>query len=649
LRTVNRKLASRDVGRYWGIEAWLVRLSFLGRQQDTLALVSLLPPPSIPWQITGNHWVALPCIHPADASIHAVGMLHRAARSAIEFAGGPNFIDGTEPPLARPMLGVDGVRHYLSEVPIAWERALGWIPTFTCTVGELLVRGTIFAPYGRDADVSGAVYALSIENRGAAQRTIDVSLAGTAGHRQLRVQTARPFEDAIRVSRSASGTVLLEGASLPGLAALAILADGEAQIDIDGVSYGIRRTITIAAGASEQVAFFIAVGPERDGAESTALVLRRRGWRELLASTRDAVQSLEQASGNEAIDRLINRNLLFAYFYAVGRALDDAQYYLVRSRAPWNGHGMTIRDWDALTWTIPAVQLADAPLARELLLRMCELHGYAPGRGVHYLDGTLFEPGFALEGVAGYPIATDRYIRDTGDDRVVDEPVLADTLYLVADDLEARRDKRIPLYTTEVSPSGVPAPHPFTLHANAAAAHALDVLKRTLDEDTAKEIEDPDAVRAAIHRHFIVEHPAKATSGATSGATAGTSSGSGGRSTFASSIDLAGATSEADDPSASAFWLPIYEAVPRHDSTYRRTVKAIDVTPHSLTQQCARLIGPDAANVLQWLRRATLDGGRAAEVIDAEGMAVANGGDASLSGLLAWTAWYAVHALGERP
>jgi hypothetical protein len=604
--------------------------------------VSLLPPPSIPWQITGNHWIALPCIHPADASIHAVGMLHRGARSAIEFAGGPDFMGGNEPALARPVLGVDGVRHYLSEVPIAWERALGWIPTFTCTIGDLLVRGTIFAPYGRDADVSGAVYALSMENRGAAARTIDVTLEGTAGHRQLRVQTPRPFEDAVRVTRAASGAVLLEGASLPGLATLAILADTDADVEIDGAKYGLRRAITIAAGAREQVAFFVAVGPERDGAESTAIVLRRRGWRELLASTRDAIQSLEQASGNEAIDRLINRNLLFAYFYAVGRALDDAQYYLVRSRAPWNGHGMTVRDWDALTWTIPAVQLADAPLARELLLRMCELHGYAPGRGVHYLDGTLFEPGFALEGVAGYPIATDRYIRDTGDDRVVDEPVLADTLYLVADDLDARRDKRIPLYTTEVSPSGVPAPHPFTLHANAAAAYALDVLRRTLDEETAKELQDPDAVRAAIHRHFTVDNSAKATS-----STAATSSS--GRSTFASSIDLAGATSEADDPSASAFWLPIYEAVPRQDSTYRRTVKTIDVTPQSLTQQCARLIGPDAAKVLEWLRRATLDGGRAAEVIDGEGKAVANGGDAALSGLLAWTAWYAVNALGERP
>src|SRR5689334_20137569 len=536
----------------------MARLSFLGRHQDKRTLVSSLPPPTIPWQITGNHWIALPCIHPADASVHAIGMLHRAARSAIEFAGGPDFVAGTEPPLARPTLVVDGVRHQLSEVPIAWERALGWIPTFTCTVAEFVVRGTIFAPYGRDADVSGAVYALSIENRNAAGRSVDVVLEGRVGHRQLRVRTARPFEDSVRVHRGTSDAVVIEGSSLPGLATVAILADADGQVEIEGPSYTIRRTISIGAGEREQVAFYIAVGPERDGAESTANVLRRRGWRELLTSTRDALQSLEQASGNEAIDRLINRNLLFAYFYAVGRALDDAQYYLVRSRAPWNGHGVTVRDWDALTLTIPAVQLADAPLARELLLRMCELHGYAPGRGVHYLDGTLFEPGFALEGVAAYPIATDRYIRDTGDDRVVDEPVLADTLYLTADDLDARRDKRIPLYSTEVSPSGVPAPHPFTLHANATAAHALDVLKRTLDEETAKELQDPDAVRAAIHRHFTVEHAPKTP------VPAGTTPS--GRSTFASAIDLAGSTSESDDPSASAFWLPIYDAVPRHDS-----------------------------------------------------------------------------------
>lgn len=591
--------------------------------------MTLLPPPRIPWQITGNHWVALPCIHPADASIHAVGTLHRGARSAIEFAGAPDFTEGAGPALARPSLDIGGIRHELSDVPIAWERALGWIPTFTCTVGDLVLRGTIFAPYGRDADVSGAVYALSLENRGKEELAVDVTLGGVLGHRQLRTRTARAFQDESQVSLGASGAVVLEGASLPGLVALAMAADGDSEASVDGNKYSLRRSVRVAAGGREQIAFYIAVGPERDGAEATVGVLRRRGWRELLSATRDALQSLEQSTGNEQMDRLINRNLLFAYFYAVGRALDDAQYYLIRTRAPWNGHGVTVRDWEALTWTIPAVQLADPALARELLLRMCELHGYAPGRGVHYLDGTLFEPGFALEGVASYPIATDRYIRDTGDDRVVDEPALADTLYLAAEDLDTRRDKRVPLYSTEVSPSGAPAAFPFTLHANAAVAQALDVLRRTLDEETARGLQDPDAVRAAINRHFVVE--------------------AGGHSTFATAIDLAGSTSVVDDPSASTFWLPMYEAVARQDSTYRRTVKRIDVTPRSLVQQCARLVGPDATAILQWLRRAPLDGGIAAEEVDEEGRAVANGGDASLSGLLAWAAWYAVNALGERP
>jgi hypothetical protein len=201
-RTVNRELASRAMeGGSWppGYH------SSVANKMHSPGVTA--PPPSIPWQITGNHWIALPWLNPADASIHAV-VARRGARSAIEFAGGPGFLDGGEPPLARPTLVLDGVRHQLSEVPIAWERAIGWIPTFTCTIGECLVRGTIFAPYGRDADVSGAVYALSIENRGGAERSIDVVLGGTAGHRQLRVRT-RPFDDPVRVGRAPSGAVLL--------------------------------------------------------------------------------------------------------------------------------------------------------------------------------------------------------------------------------------------------------------------------------------------------------------------------------------------------------------------------------------------------------------------------------------------------------
>lgn len=590
------------------------------------------PPPAVPWQITGNHWLSLPCIHPADGSLHAIGVLHRGARSAIEFAGGPDFLEGSGEPLLRLVLRVDGVRRELSTGQLAWERALGWLPTFTCTLDALVVRGTIFAPHGRDADVAGAVYAIVIENRGTHDVTVSVALEGTLGHRQQRVRSARPFDDAHRVSRTGDDVVVLEGSALPGLVSLAIGTDGPARIETtEGRTPRILldRELQVPAAGRAQAAFYIAAGPERDGAEATAAVMRRRGWRELLAVTREALRALEQSTGNDGIDRLLNRNLLFAYFYAAGRALDDAHYYLVRTRAPWHGRGVTVRDWEALAWTLPAVQLADPALARELLIRACELHGYAPGRGVHYFDGTLFEPGFLLEGAAIYAIAVDRYIRDTGDDQVVDDGAVADTLYLASDDIAARRDRRIPLYSTEVTPSGAPAAHPFTLHGNAVVAHALEILRRTLDEEASRELEDPEAVRAALKRHFGSERE--------------------GRGTLAAASDLAGNVAREDDPLASALWLPLYGALERHESLYRRTVRAMPPEPHHLAHVCARLQGPDARAVMQWLRHAPLDHGVAAEEIDADGRGIGNGGDASLSGLLAWCLWYAVHALGESP
>jgi hypothetical protein len=586
----------------------------------------------MPWQVTGNHWLSLPCIHPADGSLHALGVLHRGARAALEFAGTADFLGGEGTPLLRPTIAINGTVRELASLELAWERALGWIPTFTCAVDGLLLRGTLFAPHGRDADLAGAVYAITVENRGSAPAQIAIALDGVLGHRQLRVRSPRAADDAHRVIEADEHVVVLEGTAQPGFAALAIAADGDARVTVQGGDaprFTLARQIDVAGGMAGSVSFFIAAGPERDGAEATVASMRRRGSSELLTITREALERMEQTVGHDGIDRLINRNLLFSYFYAAGRALDDAHFYLVRSRAPWNGNGITVRDWEALSWTLPAIQLADPSLARELLLRASELHGYAPGLGVHYLDGTLFEPGFSLEGLASFALATDRYIRETADDQIVDEPVIAETLYASWDDLAERRDMHVPLYKTEVSLSGAPAPHPFTLHGNAVVAQALDIFRRTLDEETARKVEDPEAVRAALRRHFAVERSGKLT--------------------FASAIDLAGHQVIEDDAYASAYWLPVYDAMERHDSAYRRTVKGVGSEPHLLAQQCARLMGPDASAVLQWLRRAPLDNGLAAEVVDTDGKALVNGGDASLAGLLAWCAWYAVHALGARP
>jgi len=604
------------------------------------ATVLAVPIPPVAWQVTGNHWVSLPCIHPGDGSVYAIGVLHRGARSAVEFAGSPDFLSGVGAPLLRLTLIVNGVPSTIEPGALLWERVAGWIPTFTWTVGSLVVRGTIFAPFGRDADYPGAVYAIAVENRGDVA-TVEARLTGNPAHRQQRVRSVRTFGDASRLTRDAD-TVVVSGVALPAVAALAVSADEEGTLTVapaenavaDSCAFTVVRSFTVESGTTVHAAFYLAVAPESDGAQATVSAMRRRGWRALLATTRDALRSLEQTTGSAATDRLVNANLLFAYFYGAGRALDDARFYLLRSRAPWNGHGVTVRDWDALAWTVPAIQLADAPLARELILRACEIHGAAPGRGVNYIDGTLFEPGFSLEGAAAYAVATERYIRETGDDQIVEEPVLADTLYASADDIASRRNRETPLYETEVLPSGGSAPLPYTLHGNAVVAVALDVFRRTLDEETAKSVEDPSAVRAAILRQFAADRDGKAG--------------------LASAIDMKGGVTQDDDPISSALWLPLYDAVDRQDSMYRRTVRGVGTVkpnggPLSLVQQCARLVGPEAGSTLAWLRRAPLDGGIAAELVDADGRAVGNGGDASLAGLLAYTVWYAVHALGVTP
>jgi hypothetical protein len=566
--------------------------------------------------------------------VHAVGVLNRGARAAIEFAGSPGFEQGGGVPLLCPVIRVNGEAQSLAAEGIAWERAVGWLPTFTAAIGTLLVRGTVFAPYGRDADMAGAVYTISVENRGTDEARVEVALEGTLGHRQQRVRTSRQFDDEHSVTVGGEDVLLLEGTAIPGLVALAIGADGAARLEAPDapsrspLMFALRRDLVVAPQSVGQCAFYMAVGPERDGAQATVAVLRRRGWRALLTATREALTSMEQTTGSDAMDRIVNRNLHFAYFYGVGRALDDAQYYLMRSRAPWHTAGCTVRDWEALMWTLPAVQLADTGLARELLVRACELHGYAPGQGVHYFDGTLFQPGFSIEGPAAFAIATDRYIRESGDDQIVEDPVVADTLYLAADDIAARRDEQIPLYGTEVMPSGKPAPHPYTLHGNAAVALALDVFKRTLDEEAAGEIQDPAAVRAALRRHFAVDR--------------------GGKAHLAAAIDLVGNVSLEDDAVGSLLWLPLYEALDRDDSLYRRSVRAVAPDTGVLLSQIARLLGPDAGEILSWLRRAPLDNGIAAEFVDADGRATGNGGDAALAGLLAHTLWYAAHALGLR-
>jgi uncharacterized protein len=586
------------------------------------------PPPPIPWQVTGNHWLSIPCIHPVNGSIHMIGSVNAKARSAVELAGGGDFLSGEARALAQLTVTIDGKRESVGAGGMVWEREGAWMPTFSSSIEKVGLRGTICAPSGRGAEVPGLVIHLMVENRGTKGISVAAGLMGAFRWTQLRIRSPREITEPSHVTAD-SGEVVL-GSGLMTLAFADAAGEAEAFAAPDGEWHLSLPDLTIDAGARQDIAFIVGAASERDGAVAVLDTIRRRGWRNLMDRTREYLSRLEQATSVPAVDRVINRNLAFAFHTGVARALDDGRVYPVRSRMPWNGRGLTATPWELLVWLLPALVLGDREVAREVLLRMCELHGHAPGSGVSYLDGTLFEEGFSLEGAAAFAIAVDEYIVQTNDDSIVEEPALAEALYAAHEEIAQRKHSTLSLFSTELGPTGARPGFPYTTHGNAVAAYALEVLSRTLDAKTAEKVQDAEAVRAAVMRHLSAE-------------------GSDGRSRLLAASDLDGHVDAGDDPAASLYWLPFFHLIGRDDSVYRRTVKQWDsTTSQQLIERCARLVGPDPSSTLQWLRRAPLDNGVAAELVDDDGRAIGNGGDAALAGLVAYLAWYAVHALGAR-
>ena len=160
--------------------------------------------PPVPWQITGNHWVTLPCIHPADASIHAISVVHAQSRGAIEFTASTSFVDGDGEPLIRFTLSSGAGRRNLGTGGIAWSRDAGWMPAFSCREGDLAIRGVVCAPHGVNADIAGAVVEISVENRGKSPVDIAIGADGVFGKRLLRVRSARACLPCEARSRSAA-------------------------------------------------------------------------------------------------------------------------------------------------------------------------------------------------------------------------------------------------------------------------------------------------------------------------------------------------------------------------------------------------------------------------------------------------------------
>jgi uncharacterized protein len=618
------------------------------------------------WELTGNHYIAFPAIDPASGAVHSANVLHRGVRGRVDWAGARE--PGAGEPLLRPAVRIDGADAPLEE--LRWEALDRWIPTFSGRAGGLRVRGTLCAPGGHDPGLRGACYRIVVENDGRLHREIEIALHGCWSWSLLGIASTRPLGGARRMVRDRAAGVALEAGDPHPVAALAVLAgnggvatlglagdgDGDAAAaatDDDGpaersavngtaLRFRVARSARVAPGSRLSAAFYIAVAPEADGALAAAAHLRRLGAEELLRRARLELARLARTAPDPLLAARLNRNLLFAYHFGLGRGIDDDRIYPVASRSPLFPGGAVYHERDALLWLLPALTLADPPLAREVLLRCFEQYSHRPGEASHYIDGGVLAPGFALDQCCAYGIALERYVREAQDPGVLDEPIVQDVLRELDEGLLHRLHPEAMLAASEIIEEGQAPEHPFVtvhnVHFWAFCRALADLWRPEDDEDQPGFAGAAPEIADAIWRRCTAEVD--------------------GLRVLVWTTDLEGEAAVHDGPGASLQLLPFLGFCDREDPLWRNTMELLrsDANPFwvgdapfpglagrlhpglpALSALCADLLGQRRDEALALLRRLPLDDGLACLAYDPGSGAAAVGRHyAAAAGFLAW-------------
>jgi len=616
------------------------------------------------WEVTANQFVAVPCLSPATGAIHSCTILSRVANGLLEWAAGDAA--SVQAPFLTPQVRIGGMA--VPFQPVSWDRLERWIPRYRAEAGPVTITATLCAPTGYDASRRGFVYAFELESDETCEVTL--SLEGAWSALFHTIVSRRPYECARTVARGTrhEGLVLEGVAAASAALAVAVYGDRvEYRVGLGGgepaavepgtfvpcgpqlVRFSVARTVQLGARKRVPVSFYIGIATERDGAFATSAALRRIGLDTLLRETRLDLARMTRRSRDSALTAILNRNLLLNYFFSVARAIDDDRLYALTSRSPLHPQAATASERTALLWSLPALTLADPVLAREMILRVCEQFSHRPGEAIRYIDGSVLAPGIALDQWGAYGIAIERYIRETGDESILEEPIIGEVLRDLEATMYARLHPEVFLATSDVLPSGHAADYPYVVFANAMLHAFCKSLERAFgsNPDDLKRVQTAaEELSAAIWRRCTVDID--------------------GLVVLAGSTDLAGGAAVYDDPAGSLQLLPFYGLCSRDEPLWKNTVEFLrseanplwhgDVPFPGLSDRanaevastaalCSDMLGARTEAALETLRRLRLRDALVAAAYDPHTGAPAGAPhDGPIAGFLAWALVKAVES-----
>lgn len=408
--------------------------------------------------LTGNEYLSLPLID-RGGGIRAINFIHFKQNGLLQFAGEGDI------PLIEPLF-------VINEKPVAisslaeWFYQGDWLPSFSYEdQAGLRFKGEIVTPPG----FKGFYYRIAVENN--SSNKIIACLGWQVNWKRFSyiVFNERNLDvKRVMAYNRWSKSLILEaycGFPLAGLA-LAVDDDNFWQRNESGGYSNAAKVLSLAAGETAEAVLYGGVNLEGDGAGTTTVDLRRHGMVNLRERAEMWLENRRLEIDNEPLGALLNRNLFFNFFYAVGKSLDSDELIALTSRSPRYYVSAAFWSRDCLLWSFPAIMLVDQNTARELLLAVFNRHIKNAGDHAHYIGGTVLYPGFELDQLTAYLLALKHYLSSSDDFGILKERSIRDGLEILAEKAFERFVPEHGLFTTFLDPSDDPVICPYLTYNN---------------------------------------------------------------------------------------------------------------------------------------------------------------------------------------
>lgn len=453
--------------------------------------------------LTGNEYLSLPQINPGGG-IEAINIIHLQNKGLLQF-------DGTsEKALIEPLIEIEQTAVDLATAA-RWHYAQNWLPSFSAGGDSSWnLEGEIVTPPGQ----RGFYYRLALTSK--TEKVIKARLGWSGNWHGFSYivfkKRSIDSKNYLFYDKWSKSLVLEASVGLP-LAALAMATTPAQRWTINEANnrYETTHQFELGAGESKEIILYVAVNLEADGAATTSVDLRRQGYKNLKQSAVGWLDDHLPSRNDFKLTGLLNRNLLFSYYFALGRSIDSDELVAVTSRSPRYYVSAAFWSRDALLWSFPAIMLLNRNTARELLLTAFDRHISFAGDHAHYISGTVLYPGFELDQLAAYLIALRHYLHSGGDQDILKDNLIQKGMEII---VEKAFEQFVPehgLFKTFLDPSDDPVVYPYLTYNNALLQCVFSFLGSLQAEELWFHRSDfqilAAELRQTIYEHCIIKGP----------------------------------------------------------------------------------------------------------------------------------------------